>query len=753
MKKKITTTNILAAILLVCIINPLHAQDSDTVLIEKDKHGNIVFARFKPDKGARKKSITDEVFLKEILNADDNVEFRLERMKTEETDFKHSTYRQFYKGLKVEHAAYILHGNSDGIEVMNGNFADVKFQSVRPSVTESNALQAALGFVGATTYNWNHESMEKFIKKNKGSADATYFPKGELLISKDMRDDKGDWRLAWKFVISSIEPVTSQLIYVDATTGEIIGNESLICHVNTPGTAQTRYSNNRAITGDSFAGGFRLRENRNGVDIETLNLRRSMTLSDAVDFTDNDNNWTAIEHNNAGEDQVALDAHWGAETVLDYWRTVHGRNSLDGNGLRIRSYVHFGNNVDNAYWDGNEKVMKYGDGLIFNPLTALDVCAHEFGHGVNQHEANLAYQKESGALNESLSDIWGAVIENWAAPEKDHWLMGEEINGPLRSLSNPNQFGQPDTYGGTFWFAQNCSPSSGNDYCGVHTNSGVMNFWFFLLSDGGTGTNDLGNPYSTLGIGLPSAAKIVYRAETFYLTSSSDFTAARMAMIQAASDLYGANSEAAYRVAYCWWAVGVGRLPVRYNNDLQGPTQLTPGYVASYFVNPPVGATAYVWTIPSGCKGNYCWTLQQGQGTNHIVVQAGKTGSNQEISLKIYNGSQMISNKYILVNVQSGSGGGGGGGTDPCGGGGGTDPNALTFINSIIYPPQPCDPGQGLRVSDVSFERVVIYNTNGLRVKDAIQVNSMSVHDLAPGLYIVRAQLKNGEVHVKKFSK
>ncbi|WP_313717543.1 M4 family metallopeptidase, partial [Kaistella carnis] len=204
------------------------------------------------------------------------------------------------------------------------------------------------------------------------------------------------------------------------------------------------------------------------------------------------------------------------------------------------------------------------------PLTAFDVTAHELGHGVCSSSANLIYSRESGALNEALSDIWAAAVEYTYAPEKETWLIGEDITkiapGYLRSMSNPKSglSPQPDTYRGINWYPatveEGCaSPNSNtNDNCGVHYNSGVINFWFYILSVGKTGTNDFGRNYNVTGIGIEKAAKIVYRLETAYLTANSDFKTARTFGVQAAIDLFGADSPEAIATQDAFYAVGLG---------------------------------------------------------------------------------------------------------------------------------------------------------------------------------------------------
>jgi Zn-dependent metalloprotease len=304
--------------------------------------------------------------------------------------------------------------------------------------------------------------------------------------------------------------------YISCETGDLVFVQPMVFNANAAGTAATRYSGTRNITTDGFNGSFRLREvSRGGSNtaIRTFNFLRNPArydndiqtgIASAVDFTDNDNNWTAGEYNNANFDNAALDVHWGAEMTFDYFRTVHNRNSYDNNNSPIISYVHVrdrddnGNivNMSNSCWSGNFNAMFYGDGngTTIGPYVCLDIVAHEIGHGICQSTAGLVYSDEPGAVNESLSDIWGACVENYVNTtyglNKDIWLHREETGLPNRSLSNPNMFSQPDTYQGYLWY-----PGPSNSAY-VHTNSGVGNFWFYLLSQGGGGTNDLGYFYS-----------------------------------------------------------------------------------------------------------------------------------------------------------------------------------------------------------------------------------------------------------------
>lgn len=278
-----------------------------------------------------------------------------------------------------------------------------------------------------------------------------------------------------------------------------------------------------------------------------------------------------------------LDVHWGMEKSYDFYLNVFGRNSFDGAGGLIKQYVNppilqtqYGNSPNNAgAFPAPYNFMVYGlgDGSFMRPVVGLDVEGHEFTHMVvaNNGHGGLVYQGESGALNESFADIFGVCIEFYSGVNAD-WLMGEDImvSEPfLRSMSNPNGGDQPDTYGGSYWV----SPSNtSNDHGGVHTNSGVQNFWFYLLCQGGTGTNDNGDTYSVTGIGITQARAIAYRNLLNYLGPNATFQDAYAGSLQAAEDLYGNPSAQYTAVKEAWFAVGVGNTPI---GACAGVTELT----------------------------------------------------------------------------------------------------------------------------------------------------------------------------------
>ncbi len=511
-------------------------------------------------------------------------------------------YQQYFKGIKVEHGNYIITAKDDKVSFMSGEYYEIDPETkTSPGISEQDALLKALQYVHASVYIW--QTADSVMADGKK-------PAAELVFVDNMANSKGQ-RLAYKFNVYALQPLSRAKIYVDAENGEIILSDAIIKHAalgkavaennvavnyngvigknknideagqftNASASAATRYTGTRTITTDQVSAGlYRLREtdrtagaNNMGSYIQTYNCKAIATYTTAVDFTDADNNWTAGEYNNAAKDNGALDAHWGAEKVIDYWWNVHGRRSIDNKGFGIKSYVHYAAAYNNAYWNGVS--MTYGDGTGpvgtgFDVLTALDVCGHEIGHGLCEFTANLVYMNESGAMNEGFSDIWGAAIENYAigigdvpgGDNKEPFKIGEEIVAsaaqPLRSMIDPHStttFGtQPDTYlEPTYWY------TGAGDNGGVHTNSGVLNHWFYILVQGEAGTNGIGNAYNVTGIGWTKAEKIAYVTE-LNLASNANYPACRTAAINAVIALYGRCSAEHIAVTNAWYAVGVG---------------------------------------------------------------------------------------------------------------------------------------------------------------------------------------------------
>lgn len=257
----------------------------------------------------------------------------------------------------------------------------------------------------------------------------------------------------------------------------------------------------------------------------------------------------------SGWDPAAVSAAYNTRKVYDYYKTTFGRNSIDGNGMNLLIVTHQNkdsqgqSNIDNAFWNGQSMIYGDGDNQQFISFAGcLDVAAHEMSHGVIERTANLTYENQSGALNESFADFFGAMVD------RDDWQIGEDCTlgspGYLRNMANPalSAFGGQPTKMSQY---NNLPNTSQGDHGGVHTNSGIPNRAAYLLADGLT-VEGLGT-----SIGRSKVEQIYYRALELYLTASAQFVDARRALIQAAKDLYGVNSNEAQAVALAWDTVEV----------------------------------------------------------------------------------------------------------------------------------------------------------------------------------------------------
>ena len=281
------------------------------------------------------------------------------------------------------------------------------------------------------------------------------------------------------------------------------------------------------------------------------------------------------------------DIHWGMGKTLDFYNEVFGRDSYDGKGSPVYNLVYnlpesentiLGFDACNAAALATQAPypMLYGLGgfsytAVMRPIVELSVMAHEFTHIITGQTANLEYMGESGALNESFSDIMGISVKKYATDATD-WYIGEGVGlnsmlqpySNIRDMADPkNSFDgespSPDTYGGENW--ADPTDIDDGDEGGIHTNSSVQNKWYFLVTDGGKGTNDNGDNYDVEGIGIEKSRQIAYLTLTSYATAQSDYAAIRQASLEATEVLYGANSKECKTVAQAWDAVGVAGSP------------------------------------------------------------------------------------------------------------------------------------------------------------------------------------------------
>ncbi|GAB7030925.1 M4 family metallopeptidase [Streptomyces sp. NPDC021749] len=451
----------------------------------------------------------------------------------------HTRYDRTFAGLPVLGGDLVVHSAKDGAikSTTKSTQKSIKVASTTAKIAPQAAAKSAQG------------TAVKSLAAKKAAAAQT--PKKVVWAAS------GSPVLAYDTVVKGVQKdgTPSRLhVITDANTGKKLFQYDEI-HT---GKGESEYSGSVELGTKKDGGKFTLTDDGRGGH-KTTNLENSES-GDGKAFSDDDDAWGTGK---ADDPQTAaVDAHYGAAETWDYYKTVHGRSGIKGDGKGASSRVHYGNSYVNAFWDDSCFCMTYGDGEgNKKPLTAIDVAAHEMSHGVTSATANLTYSGESGGLNEGTSDIFGTSVEFYAKNDKDpgDYLIGEkiDINGdgkPLRYMDKPSKDGQSQ---------DNWDSNTGN--LDPHYSSGVANHFFYLLSEG-SGPKEIGgvkydsptaDGKKVEGIGRDKAEKIWFKALTEYMTSNTDYKAAREATVKAATDLYGKDSAEVKGVEAAWTGVAV----------------------------------------------------------------------------------------------------------------------------------------------------------------------------------------------------
>ena len=512
------------------------------------------------------------------------LELAISSEEIDELGFKHIRMQQLFNGIPVKNGMIVVHCKANQVISFNGLLYTSAIIKSTTTTKESEAYLTAIQSIPSSQYAWetsrNSSQKRSPLQINR--------PKGTLTYIFKNVADNDELELTYSFPIYSLLPLDYKEIYVSCLSGKIVKTEEKIHNFSSIGKGKCKYSDWQNIVTDSSATGFTLKDATRGNGIETYNLRTNKL------FENKKNTWdtTSIE-------QYAIDAHWGAEMTYDYYLKNHNRNSIDNKGFKLINRLRYGTKFINAFWDGSQ--MNYGDGNdTINPLVSLDIIGHEITHGLTANTAKLTLENESGALNESFSDIFGATIDWFTRPGKANWHVGEEVSRTYRSLENPEYNKDPKNYKGNNW-----KPLNGSDIGGIHSNNGVQNHWYYLLAQGGSGTNDFGQSFNVKGIGIDKAAKIAYRNLTIYLTSLSNFEDARFFSIQAAKDLFGPCSPEVESTTNAWYAVGVGEPYVtglKSNFSLSSTNSFDSLFV--FFQNKSVNSDSCFWDFGDGATSN-----------------------------------------------------------------------------------------------------------------------------------------------------
>ncbi|MFF7469957.1 M4 family metallopeptidase [Streptomyces sp. NPDC008092] len=467
---------------------------------------------------------------------------------------QHVRYDRTYRELPVLGGDFVVHLKADGTyrSADRATRSRISLASIAPDVSAPKAADLAVNALRAA---------------NLGHALKQVQARPQLVVDALHGTPKLAWRTNAVGKDSLGNPV-ARTVLTDARTGAQIDAWDSIETATGDGKSlyggtvplETTQSGSTYNLTDPTRGNTYTGDAANKTDLCIFGICISRAPSTV--FTDADNHWGTGA--TSDRSSAAVDAQYGTNETWDYYKNVHGRNGIAGDGKGSYNRVHYGNSYNNAFWDDSCFCMTYGDGdgTTFGPLVALDVAGHEMTHGVTSKTAALTYSGESGGLNEATSDILGTLVEWYANNPSDpgDYLIGEKIvrsgfgKAALRFMDQPSKDGSSADY----W-----SSSVGN--LDVHYSSGVANHFAYLLAEGSGAKTINGVSYNSptyngstvTGIGRDKLGAIWYRALTVYMTSSTNYAGARTATLNAAKDLYGNGSTEYNAVAAAWSAVNV----------------------------------------------------------------------------------------------------------------------------------------------------------------------------------------------------
>jgi len=458
-------------------------------------------------------------------------------------------FQQNYQGIPVVGGEMLMQLTSDNnVLVVNGNMLPNIELDTQPSVDAATAQAAALQLTA------DQRGVGVEALKVSDAQLWIYTPK--FIESKD-----GPTSLVWRMEVTPTElaPIR-ELVLINAHDG------SVVLDVNQVDTALNRMT--------YTAGGGTIRPG-------TLVCNESDPNCTGSVYSDTD----------------SINAHVYAGDTYNFYFNNHGRDSIDGLGMTLVSTVHYDIGYCNAFWDGFQ--MTYGDGCF---IVVDDVVAHELTHGVTEYTSNLIYANQSGAINESFSDIWGEFVDQTNGSGNDtagvKWLMGEDTSvGAIRNMQDPTTFGDPDRMGSPLYYYGTA------DNGGVHWNSGVGNKTAYLITDGG-----YFNGQTITGLGITKAAKIYYYVQDNLLISSSNYAMLGYALNQACSLLIGTAGITAPDCA----EVAKATTATELNTNI--PSIVTPIGVISktkptFRWSSIYGATQYRFQVVKGTATVYTKTL------------------------------------------------------------------------------------------------------------------------------------------------
>lgn len=550
--------------------------------IKKNNFGTITSVEF-PDTNILSKDAlheTTETFFQKFLEVTSMDQFLKTPFTNLNREESYEHFDQFYNGIRVDGAGYNFHYKNGKMAFAHGHYVKIVDMDTHPSISSETAIAKFANFKKIPVVTIiNADALLIISEIPIGAFDANHLT--PLLV--------------YQIRLYADNANNNEVGFIDAHSGEIVMTGPIASNIWGTGTFATRYSGTQQAITENYSGKNHLIDltRGGGIHVRNLNGSTSPTYDESAEITDVDNNWTASEfHSN--EDDMGLDIHWTLQKIYDHFLNTYAKNSFDNNGYPIKAYIHYGTNnlKDYSLWDPTNKSLFFGDGYLnFSPIASVDAVAHEYAHGITDFQVGWSFYSEYlSKFHEGLSDIWSAILEYRIRPN-NIWKIGEQITlnkSCIRNIQSPGDASAlqviADTYQGPTY-----NQYSEYDLAGNYIQSGVFSHWFYLLVNGGSGTNELGNEYKVYGIGMDKAEDLLVKAVFGgYLRNASSYHDIRITILRAARDLCPNNNLLVNQIESAWYAVGV---------DAQPNIATTTGEARVC----SSGSTYTVNNVPSGC--------------------------------------------------------------------------------------------------------------------------------------------------------
>ncbi len=476
---------------------------------------------------------------------------------------RHLRFTQYHHGIRVEGIELSVHERNGSVSLVNGQVATNLPAEILPAVSPEQAIQYALQTVPAAVYLWEDPVAEGHYRLRKRDETATLYPQPELLFVKTKRQPMNDYRLAWRMVIAAKEPVRTEAVYVDAISGEVLRTQDLVfaCGgVNYWEDFETTFNGEQflEVSDESCYDGYVSEASYDDcVLTNSEEYSRDAATGDPYCFSG-----ILLPWNNGM--QMGFTSLYAVDQVMDAFKISFDHEGFSGTGDVVDVYnevVFYDQNnqpyTTSASFNSFLDNINLGRGSSYfnsqDDFNTIDIVGHEFTHGIinDAHPDALDMEGEAGAVNEALCDLFGEFSNLSGLVD---WKLGaEKSDGAVRHYDNPKLYGYPDTYFGDYWY------TGSSDDGGIHTNCTVLDYCFYLMAEGGSGTNDLGESYAVTPLegGKWDVYDIAWQAMMHYIDGDDDFVTTRNCFIQSAIDLYGSCSPRVITVGEAFKAVGI----------------------------------------------------------------------------------------------------------------------------------------------------------------------------------------------------